>query len=442
MTYKTYKSYKDSGINLMEKIPKCWDVFKLKFLINSLESGKRKDFEDEDYAFSLGGEHINWDGTLNLTNKRFLSKEFYDTMNSGKVETNDILLVKDGATIGKTAFVEDLNFKMAVNEHVFIIRNNKLICPKFLYYLISSSIGFSQIKLTETGSAQGGINQSIKDKVLFAIPLNIGEQYYLANYLDEKTSEIDDNIAKNKELINLLEEKKAVLINQVVTKGLNPNVSMKNSGIGWIGEIPEHWDVVLFKRLFDNIKDGTHGSFERVSEGKYLLSAKNIFNNKINISENESLISNGDYESIVSNGFPKKGDLLLTIVGTIGRSCVYEEDFPLAFQRSVAFIRLNYDNSYFFNYFVKSIMFLTQLELKAKESAQKGVYLSDIKDCFIIKPPLEEQEDIVKYLDTNVSTLEKTIEKINKQIDLLEEYKSSLIHHVVTGKIDVREEEI
>ncbi len=144
MSYKSYEHYKISGINLIKNIPLNWNIFKFKFLITSLESGKRKDFEDENYALSLGGEHINWDGSLNLTNKRFISRDFYNSLNNGKVEKNDILLVKDGATIGKTAFVENLNCKMAVNEHVFIIRNNILIIPKLLYYLISSNIGFSQ----------------------------------------------------------------------------------------------------------------------------------------------------------------------------------------------------------------------------------------------------------------------------------------------------------
>ena len=170
-------------------------------------------------------------------------------MNKGKIQENDTLLVKDGATIGKTAFVSKLTQKMAVNEHVFILRNNHLLIPKLLFYLIASNLGFTQIKLTETGSAQGGISQDILDKVSFIIPYNLEEQEQIVNYLDKKTVKIDATIAKNEELIQLLEEKRVALINQVVTKGLDSDVPMKDSGVEWIGEIPENWDVVLFKRL-------------------------------------------------------------------------------------------------------------------------------------------------------------------------------------------------
>lgn len=221
MPYKTYENYKDSGIEGVGEIPEHWKVLKLKFLINSLESGKRKGFDDEAFAFSVGGEHINWDGSLNFSNKRFISKEFYNSLNKGKIHENDVLLVKDGATIGKTAFVDKLNFKMAVNEHVFILRNNEMIHPKLLYYLISSNYGFSQIKLTETGSAQGGISQDIKNKLYFIIPMDLNEQEHIVTYLDNKIQNIDKFITKIERIIELLEEYKKSLIYHVVTGKIN-----------------------------------------------------------------------------------------------------------------------------------------------------------------------------------------------------------------------------
>ena len=198
MTYKTYEKYINIDNHFFELMPLDWNIYKLKYITSSLESGKRKDFDDTTYAFSLGGEHINWEGTLNLTNKRYISEDFYNSMNKGKIQENDVLLVKDGATIGKTAFVDNLVQKMAVNEHVFIVRHNNIVLPKLLYYLISSHIGFTQIKLTETGSAQGGISQDILDKVDFIIPSNLTLQKQMVNFLDTKVTKIDATIAKNK----------------------------------------------------------------------------------------------------------------------------------------------------------------------------------------------------------------------------------------------------
>jgi len=225
MKLRAYPKYKNSGIPWIGRIPDHWEIHRLKFLLSSLESGSRETgggSQLDEGVFSLGGEHINWDGTLNLENPKLISEGYYNSMNQGKLKINDILLVKDGATIGKTAILKEMKYqKMAVNEHVFLMRANKRIKPKLLYYLISSDSGFEQIKLTETGSAQGGINQDFKGLVLFAIPSNIKEQNFLINFLDRKTARIDALIEKDKKLIELLKEKRTALINRVVTKGLD-----------------------------------------------------------------------------------------------------------------------------------------------------------------------------------------------------------------------------
>ena len=142
MKLKQYPKYKDSGVQWIGKIPEGWEVNRLKFLLSSLESGSRETgggSQLDEGVFSLGGEHINWDGTLNLENTKLISEEYYNSMNQGKLKINDILLVKDGATIGKTAILKQMKYeKMAVNEHVFLMRPNRRIKSKLLYYLICS----------------------------------------------------------------------------------------------------------------------------------------------------------------------------------------------------------------------------------------------------------------------------------------------------------------
>ena len=155
---------------------------------------------------------------------------------------------------------------------------------------------------------------------------------------------------------------------------MNRYKTYKDSGIPWLGEVPEHWNIIQFRRVVENIKDGTHGTHSRENNGFPLLSAKNVFNDGIHIHDNESQISEEDYKLITSNGFPRKNDLLITCVGSIGRCCVYPFDNPIAFQRSVAFLRLNKNSvPQFYKYFVESICYQEQLRANIKLSIQGGV---------------------------------------------------------------------
>jgi type I restriction enzyme S subunit len=204
-------------------------------------------------------------------------------------------------------------------------------------------------------------------------------------------------------------------------------------------EIPEHWEVCFFKRVIRLIKDGTHGTYQRVSEGRVLLSAKNVHPDGIRISGEESLISEKDYLNITKNGFPKKGDLLVTCVGTIGRAFVYDLEESLAFQRSVAFLRLNKlkADSIFFKFYVESTIYQFALKQLTKTSAQGGVYMGDIMNSIIIFPPLSEQNEIANYIQTQSTKIATAISLKEQEIEKLREYKISLVNGVVTGKVKV-----
>ena len=223
-----------------------------------------------------------------------------------------------------------------------------------------------------------------------------------------------------------------------MTKGLDSNIEMKDSGVEWLGEIPEHWEMTKLKHLTEFIEDGTHGSFTRRDKGIPLLSAKNINNGSVQLSDTESLISEKDYEKITSSSSLKKGDLLLTIVGTIGRVSIFNLDEKVAFQRSVCMIRTNKNllTKYTF-YLIQSSYFQDELLSKAKQSAQSGVYLGDIASSIAIIPLLEEQKEIADYLDQETNRIDSLIDKTEEQIENLKEYKQTLISNAVTGKIRI-----
>jgi type I restriction enzyme S subunit len=212
----------------------------------------------------------------------------------------------------------------------------------------------------------------------------------------------------------------------------------KDSGVEWLEEVPGHWYSARFSRVVMAIKDGTHGTYERVNEGVPLLSAKNVQNGFLDISERESLISEADSKDIVSNGFPSAGDLLLTIVGTIGRSCVYTAEKPFAFQRSVCFIRLHKQHCpYFFYYFSQSKFFQEQLAGRSKSSAQAGVYMGDVVATSVVFPPdLSEQTQIARFLNHETARIDALIEEQQRLIELLKEKRQAVISYAVTKGLD------
>lgn len=435
-----YPEYKDSGAEVIDDIPKSWETHNMKFLIESIESGKREDVIDKKYAFSIGGEHINWNGSLNLKNERYVSKDFYNNLNKGKIKLNDVLLVKDGATIGKTAFISDKPFeKMAVNEHVFIIRSNDMILPKLLYYLVRSNLGFMQIKLTENGSAQGGINSSFPSDVYFPVCDELSTQYKIANYLDNKIAKIDKTIEINQKLIELLEEKRVALINQVVTKGLNPDVEMKDSGIEWIGEIPKHWGCQKISTL-SNIGRGASPRpiddpkyFDENGEYSWVRISDVTSSNKYLKRTTEKLSALGKSLSVSI----EPGNVFVSIAGSVGKpiiskiKCCIHDGF-------VYFKNLTIMDEYLFYIFEGEEPY----KGLGKLGTQLNLNTETIGNIFIPLPTKLEQQDIVEYLDNKLANLDKTKSKIQEQIALLEEYKESLIYNVVTGKVDVRGENI
>lgn len=247
-----YPSYRETGTTWLGQIPVRWESIRFKWVVETLESGSREEGggnQLDEGVFSIGGEHIGWRGELFLEPPKYISDNYYETLKHGKIREQDVLLVKDGATIGKTAIITSKPFeKCAINEHVYILRSGKRIIPKLLFYFLQSKIVQEQIYLVITGSAQPGLNSKFIDSVIISLP-PLSEQEAIANYLGRATARIDALIAKKKRLLELLAEKRVALITRAVTRGLDPNLPMKDSGVEWLGEIPKHWEVKKIKYI-------------------------------------------------------------------------------------------------------------------------------------------------------------------------------------------------
>ena len=232
----------------------------------------------------------------------------------------------------------------------------------------------------------------------------------------QKCSKIDQTIRDNNKEIELLENLKEIKIYSIL----------------------KNYPKVKIKYIISGIKDGTHGSFNRVDDGEYLLSSKNLTEKGIIIGDNESKISIDDYNSIVANGYPKKGDVMFCSVGNVGKTCIYDFEKSYAFQRSVSFLRTNnLMNNKILLYNTKTSFFKGEVESSINKAIQDGLYMNQIKDLKVFLPPISIQEKLANDIEKYVIKFDKIIEYRQKIMEKLEEFNKSFIYVVVTGKKEV-----
>ena len=438
---KSYHKSKESEIKSIENIPECWETIRLKFMLSSLESGNResKSIEIEDGAYSIGGEHINWNANIDLSNPRFISKEYYDCLKSGKVKTNDVLLVKDGATIGKCAIIKkDFDKPCAVNEHVFILRGQKNVDPDFLFYLIFSNIGQEQIKLCIRGSAQPGLNSSFVNNTLLPFP-PLKEQRKIAKFLNIKTSKINNLVKKKQRMIELLKEQREVVISNSVTKGLDKTAELKDSGVDWIGEIPKHWEMRRLASIGTFSKGKGISRSDLKEEGHPAILYGDIYT-KYDIQVKKMI--NRISEETTSRSVPIcDGAVLLAGSGEtledIGRTIAYIGKETAYAGGDVIIFNQKEQNSQFLSYALNSNCAKHQKILTGRGDTIIHTYSSKLKNIIIPLPPLGEQKEIARYLDNKISKIDKSLKKIHKELRFLYEFREAVISEAISGKIEI-----
>ncbi|MBD5554437.1 MAG: hypothetical protein HDQ95_03595 [Roseburia sp.] len=438
---------KDSGIKWISTIPDTWNVIKVKYNC-SLKGrigwqGLTTDEYIDEGPFLITGTDFNViDGVINWDSCVHVSEWRYDQAPEIQIRNGDLLITKDG-TVGKVAIVTDMKDKTTLNSGVMVIRPTEdTYETKFLYYVLKSEEFWKWFNYINSGNTTiSHLYQYDLNNFCFAIT-DKEEQKAISDFLDKKCQQADVIINKVKEQIEILETARRALITECVTKGINEKVDLIETRYSYLKKKPFDWKIKRIKHIILGIKDGTHGTFERLDEGEMLLSAKNVFCDGIHIGSNESLISEADYKSIISNGFPRKGDVLLCCVGTVGRSCVFNEEKAIAFQRSVIFLRPNTEDitSEFLNYALQADYVNAQEQLMINKTAQEGLYMGSVKEIRISIPStIAEQDEIVSYLNKKCAVIDRIIGKKHSELSILEEQKRSLINEYITGKKRVKE---
>ncbi|MEA3296098.1 MAG: restriction endonuclease subunit S [Patescibacteria group bacterium] len=455
--YKPYSKYKDSGIQWIGEIPEGWKVHRLKFLIETpVTDGPHEtpEFISEGIPF-LSVDSIQG-GKLVFENCRYISeKDHIRFKKKCNPKKNDIFMGK-AASIGKIAIV-NVNFEFSIWSPLALLRPNQTsIIPKVLEYVLKSDYSQDQIDIFATSNTQKNISMVDIPKMSLIIP-PLSEQTVIANFINKKNAKIDALIEKDKKLIGLLEEKRAALINHAVTKGLpvrasrtrtglDPNVKMKDSGIEWIGEIPENWKAMKLKHIVSRkITDGPHETPEFIDEGVPFISAEAIKKDKIDFSKKRGYITKQVHKIYCAKCKPRKDDIFLIKSGaTTGNVAIVETNDEFSIWSPLALIRSNKEKILpkLLYYILLTDYFKKTIELSWSFGTQQNIGMSVIENCNIIIPSISKQNYLLNYLDKTTAKIDKTIQKIEQKINLLEECKKSLIHHTVTGKIDVRGSEI
>ena len=425
---KRYPEYKDSGVEWIGEIPIGWKVIKFKFVTTLMTCGHAAtpEYVDSDVGMPfLSAQNIK-NQKIDLFTFNYITKELFDSLTKNhKPEKGDLLQVRVGgaSTIGETAVIES-DFDFTIYVSLAHIKLNKLALNYYIKNLCNSD-AFKKYSSIIMKKGAGVANLNVSDLEKYRIPLPpINEQSQIATFLDHKTRQIDDLIAKKQKLKELLNEERTALINNAVTKGINPNANMKDSGIEWLGNIPEHWEVKKVKQVLKNL-DYKRIPLSSEERGKMTLKTFDYYGASGVIDKVDNYLFDGEYILIGEDGANILTRSSAMAYKATGRFWVNNH----------AHILEPYEGM--IDFFVN---LLEQIDYScyASGSAQPKLTQDKLENISITVPPLSEQNEIVEFLETKCSHIESVLSRITKEIELISEYKTSLINEAVTGKIDVR----
>ena len=430
-----YPSYKPSGVKWLGEIPSHWEV---KHLRNFLTLFSEKGYGNSQ-LLSVTREKgvILRDKENKGENHNFVPD---DLSGYKHLEAGDFVINKMKSWQGSYG-VSD--YEGIVSPAYFTCKLHG-VNPQFFSCAIRSKayVGFFMQYSKGIRVDQWDLDPSSMKDIPFVLP-SPDEQSAIAVYLDTATAKIDAAIAQQQKMIDLLTERKQIIINRAVTKGLNPNVKMKDSGVEWIGEVPEHWRFVRLKHLSTIISKGTTPSTigrEILSNGNIrFIKAENIVKNEVSAFP-EFYIDKTTHQ-ILKRSNLKAGDLLFVIAGaTIGKVAILPEELtPANTNQAISFIRLTNRNN------VKYVWLVLQSDITKKyiwenavQSAQPNISMEDLGYIQIPLPTNEdERHKILSYVESQIEPIDKSIDSCIKQISLLQERKQIIINEVVTGKVKV-----
>jgi type I restriction enzyme, S subunit len=423
-----YPAYKDSSIEWFDRVPSDWNKKKIGWLFGLIASGTTP--PSDDINFYNG--HIPWlntgdlnDGVITKTTKSVTELALQDYSTLKMYPANSLVMAMYGATIGKLGITR---IETTTNQACCVMSVPLNIDNRFIFYWFLANR--KEIINLSQGGGQPNINQNIIKGLRLYVP-NIEKQYKISDFLDEKTSEIDSLITDKEKMIKLLEEKRQAMITEAVTKGLNPDVKMKDSGVEWIGTIPEDWEI---KRLKYSVSLRT----EKASDNSSLIYV-GLENIESKSGKFVSTVLSGEQEIEGSAIVFYSGDVLFGKLRPYLVKCILADFDGQCTTEALVF---SVNSSFLINEYLKYIM-LSHAFIDVVNSSTYGAKMPRASWDFIgnLKIPLpnvEEQTAIINNIKKQTNNIDELIEDLTSQIQKLKQYRQSLIYEAVTGKIDVQ----
>ncbi|MGM8872574.1 restriction endonuclease subunit S [Psychrobacter sp. 2Y5] len=424
--YQQYEEYKDSGVEWLGDIPKDWKISRIKYS-TTLNMGQSPNSEDcnmdgNGYPFLQGNAEF---GTISPTAKQYCPIP-------RKLANEDDLLFSVRAPVGALNVADKV---YGIGRGLCSLVSNSQMTQSFLWWVLPSYK--YQLDAISTGSTFEAVSAEQVSNLLFALP-TYEEQTQIANFLDYETAQIDTLIEKQQILIQLLKEKRQAVISHAVTKGLNPDAPMKNSGVEWLGDVPESWEVSKLKFVSDII-DCRNKTPEYFENGEYfVVRTTNVRHQKLNF--NGALYTDKkNFDIWTQRGVPPAGSILFTREAPTGEVCLVPENLKFCMgQRMMNFIAHNesYTN-YLFDYLISDCLD-RYINSVSHGSTVTHLRVEQVQNIPVLVPPLEEIIQIHKHIEQLKLSFDNIELNAKKAIQLMQERRTALISAAVTGKIDVR----
>lgn len=413
---KQYDSYKDSGVEWIGNVPSHWEVVRTRYLCKLCTGNKDtiNRVDDGKYPFYVRSPKV-------------------ERINTYSFDGEAILMAGDGVGAGKVFHYA--NGKFDYHQRVYNFHDFKRVTGKFFYYYIANNFRY----IIEEGGAKNTVD-SVRlymiQNFLMTVPTK-EEQRDIVSYLDKKCSEIDKVISAQQKRIALLQELKQSVITHAVTKGLDPNVEMKDSGVEWIGEVPTCWKVMPIKHIAKTNSGSTPKNIKGKTNDKSIIKwvrTTDLSDMSDYVYDSSEYLSEEEFNSASCPWLPKHTVVVAMYggAGTIGKAGILGIDSTI----NQALCSLEPKRIEHYKYLYYTIKALRPYWMKLAASSRKDPNISQdiIRNMKVAVPSLSEQQAIAGYLDAKCSSIDSSISKAQHQVELLQEYKQSLITEVVTGK--------
>jgi type I restriction enzyme S subunit len=429
---KPYPAYRQAEGGWLGEVPSHWTIRRMKYVVREIDvrstTGKEQLLRISQYT-GVTKRH-RADG-LEGPDTRADSLVGYK-----RVEPNDLVI---NIMLAWNGSMGVSRFEGIASPAYCVYRFGRNLGPWYFHNLLRSPAYKARIKASSTGVVESRLRLYSDDlgRIEAMVPPT-EEQAAIVRFLDWANGRLERAIRAKRKAIALLNEQKQAIIHRAVTRGVEPSVPLKPSGIPWLGDIPRHWEVSALRRYW-SVTDCKHLTVPFVDEGIPLASVIEVQSFSLDLSRCKRTKPDWYRMLIEGERKPRRGDLIYCRNASVGASALVETDIDFAMGQDVCLIRSQQQNQRFLNYVFHSHFMEHQLELLLVGSTFKRINISEIKALAVIVPPRHEQDAICEFLDAGIRGYDTTISRLEREIDLVREYRTRLVADVVTGKLDVRD---